>query len=62
MIQLRAIGPSDEIAVLIQHLRALTGVEVASISGPMSARTSGASRFYLSAILAEPRPIAHESR
>lgn len=57
MIELRAIGPSDEINALLQHLRTLTGVDVASVSGAMRARTAGAVRYYLSARLTESHPI-----
>lgn len=57
VIELRAIGPSEEIAVLLNHLRALSGVEVASISGAMRSRNAGSVRYYLSAIIAEPRTV-----
>jgi len=57
MIELRAIGPADEIACLLDYLRTLTGVDVESISGAMRARTSGSVRYYLSARLSDPLPI-----
>lgn len=56
MIELRAIGPSDEIARLLDYLRTLAGVDVASVSGAMRARTSGSVRYYLSARLTDPHP------
>jgi hypothetical protein len=62
VIELRAIGPSEEIAVLLAHLRALSGVEVASVSGAMRSRTAGSVRYYLSARLDQPRPAPSERR
>jgi hypothetical protein len=61
VFQLRVIAPAAEIRDLIDRLRALPGVDVIVSSGPLSARTPGTVRQYLTVLTSAPTEIAERS-
>lgn len=62
MIQLRVIGPPDQIDQLSRALEQVPGVVCVPTSGLLPARTPGDKRRYLTLLLARPEQIQLEER
>ena len=62
MLQLRVIGPADQIDQLSRALEQVPGVVCVPTSGVLPARTSGDKRRYLTLLLARPDQIHPEER